>query len=67
LVKKRIRKYIEHYESNEWGWDDYPGVHIVRKSKADQQKLKDYIEEKMDDNYLDEEDLKMKTLSYPTD
>lgn len=56
LVKKRIRKYIEHYDSNDWDWDTYPNVRIVRRSKGDRNRLKAYIEEKMDDNYLDKSD-----------
>jgi hypothetical protein len=58
IVKKRIRKYIDHYESGEWEGDEYPNVHIIRSSKADQRKLKEYIEEKMDDTYLDDSDFK---------
>lgn len=56
LVKKRIRKYIEHYESNDWQWDTYPNVRIMRRSKADRKNLTAYIQEKMDDSYLDERD-----------
>lgn len=57
LVKKRIRKYIEHYESDEWTWDTYPTVRIVRRLKGEREKLKAYVQEKMDDNYLDETDI----------
>ena len=57
LVKKRIRKYLEHYESDDWSWDSYPNVRIVRRLKSDRKKLEAYIEEKMDDNYLDETDI----------
>jgi len=63
LVKKRIRKYIEHYESNDWPWETYPNVRIVRRSKADRKKLEAYIEEKMDDNYLDESDFSFEVAS----
>lgn len=62
IVKKRIRKYIENYEADEWEWDEYPDVYILRNSKADRAKLEAYLEEKMDDNYLDEEDFKFKVL-----
>jgi hypothetical protein len=57
LVKKRIRKYIEHCESDEWPLSVYPSVRIVRRLKGDRAKLKAYAEEKMDDNYLDESDI----------
>ncbi|MFZ2545164.1 MAG: hypothetical protein WAW80_04255 [Candidatus Saccharimonadales bacterium] len=63
LVKKRIRKYIENYESDDWEWDTYPNVRIVRRLKADRNKLKAYIEEKMDDNYLDESDFSFEVVS----
>ena len=56
IAKKRIRKYIDNYEADEWEWEKYPDVRIVRKSKVDRNKLVDYVEEKMDDNYLDDDD-----------
>lgn len=59
IVKKRIRKYIDHYESDDWEGDEYPNIYIIRSSKADQRKLKEYIEEKMDDAYLDGDDFSM--------
>lgn len=63
LVKKRIRKYIENYETYDWVWETYPTVYIVRKSKADRTRLNKYIEEKMDNNYLDDGDFKLTTLA----
>lgn len=30
FIRKRIRKYIENYESNEWEWEVYPDVYIIR-------------------------------------
>jgi hypothetical protein len=62
IVKKRIRKYIENYEADEWEWDEYPDVYILRNSKADRNKLEAYIEECMDDAYLDEEDLQFMVM-----
>ena len=62
IVKKRVRKYIDHYESDDWEGDKYPNVHIIRNSKADQRKLKEYVEEKMDDAYLDDEDFTISCL-----
>lgn len=56
IVRKRIRKYIENYENNEWDWDKYPDVYIVRKSVGDRRRLTEYIEKQMEDNYLDEGD-----------
>lgn len=56
IVRKRIRKYIQNYENNEWDWDTYPDVYIVRESVADRRRLLEYAEEQMDDNYLDEDD-----------
>lgn len=63
LVRKRIRKYIENYETYDWEWEAYPTVYIVRKSKADRTRLNKYIEEKMDNGYLDDEDFKFKLIS----
>ncbi len=62
IAKKRIRKYIDHYESDDWEWDKYPDVHIIRKSKADCRKLKEYVDEKMEESYLDEDDLSFKVV-----
>jgi hypothetical protein len=63
LAKKRIRKYIDNYESNEWEWDTYPNVYIVRSSPADRSRLKKYVEEQMDDNYLDADDFSFYIVS----
>jgi len=63
IVKKRIRKYIEHYESDEWEWDTYPDVHIIRKSKAECRKLKEYADEKFEETYLDGDDFTFKMYS----
>lgn len=62
LVKKRIRKYIDHYESDDWEWDNYPDVYIIRSSSQDRSQLKRYIEEQMDDNYLDEDDFSFRVV-----
>ena len=67
IAKKRIRQYIQHYEDNEWEWDDYPSVRIVRRSKANVRNLNKYIEEKMDNMFLDEEDFSMKAISSVAD
>jgi hypothetical protein len=56
LVKKRIRKYIQNYEDNDWEWDTYPDVYIVRTSATDRTRLRKYVEEQMDNNYLDADD-----------
>lgn len=56
LVKKRIRKYIQNYEDGDWEWDEYPDVYIARASASDRTRLRKYVEEQMDDNYLDADD-----------
>ena len=64
IVRKRIRKYILNYDNNEWEWDKYPDVYIVRTSSAsDRTRLCKYIEQKMDDAYLDEEDFSFYVVS----
>lgn len=60
IAKKRVRQYIQHYEDNEWEWDDYPSIVLIRRSKADVNNLNKYIEETMENMYLDEEDFSMK-------
>lgn len=56
LVRKRIRKYVQNYEDNDWEWDEYPDIYIIRSSASDRTRLRKYVEEQMDDNYLDEDD-----------
>ncbi len=54
IAKKRIRQYIQHYEDNDWDWDEYPDVLIIRRSKSDVNNLNKYITEKMEEAYMDE-------------
>ena len=64
IVKKRIRKYIQHYEDGEWEWDKYPDVVIIRSASAtDRTRLRKYIEQQMEDNGLDEEDFSFNVVS----
>ncbi len=63
LAKKRIRKYIENYDNNEWEWDSYPSVYFVRSSANDRSRLKKYIETQMDDAYLDADDFSIYIVS----
>ncbi len=50
---------MRHYDNQEWEWEKYPDVYLVRRSLADRRRLKSYIEEKMDDSYLDEDDFEV--------
>ncbi|MEI6054306.1 MAG: hypothetical protein WCQ49_02985 [Candidatus Saccharibacteria bacterium] len=64
LVKKRIRKYIQNYEAREWEWEQYPDVYIVRSSSAsDRTRLRKYIEQQMENSYLDETDFTIRIIS----
>jgi hypothetical protein len=57
IVRKRIRKYIKNYDDEEWEWEQYPDVYIVRSSSAnDRTRLRKYIATQMDDSYLDADD-----------
>ncbi len=59
LVRKRIRNYIQNYDNQEWEWENYPDVYIVRTSSAsDRTRLRKYVAEKMDEAYLDDNDFK---------
>ena len=59
IAKKRIRKYIEHYDNHNWEWDKYPDIYLVRQSVSDRKRLEAYIAEKMEDAYLDEDDFRI--------
>lgn len=63
FIRKRIRKYIENYESNEWEWDTYPDVYFIRSSASDRTRLRKFIEQLMDDNYLDDDDFTFNIVS----
>ncbi|NCU29735.1 hypothetical protein EOL73_04190 [Candidatus Saccharibacteria bacterium] len=56
FIRKRIRKYIENYESDEWEWDVYPDVYIIRSSASDRTRLRKFIYALMEDTYLDDTD-----------
>ncbi len=57
FIRKRVRKYIENYDSDDWEWDVYPDVYFVRSSSAsDRTRLRKFIELQMEDSYLDETD-----------
>lgn len=63
LAKKRIRKYIENYDNNEWEWDTYPDVYFVCSNANDRSRLKKYVETQMDDAYLDADDFSVYIVS----
>jgi hypothetical protein len=64
LAKKRIRKYIDNYDDGDWEWEQYPDVYIVRTSSpADRTRLRKYIETRMDDAYLDDDDFTFHVIS----
>ncbi len=64
LIKKRIRKYIENYDSNDWEWAKYPNIYLIRaNSPSDRSKLRQYIKEIIDDNYLDDDDFSFLVIS----
>lgn len=57
IVKKRIKKYIEHYESDDWDGDIYPTVLLVLNTPAQEKQMLKYIENQMDNNYLETTDI----------
>ena len=63
FVRKRIRKYIENYESNEWEWDAYPNVYFIRSSASDRTRLRKFVYQLMEDNYLDDDDFTFHIVS----
>ncbi len=63
FVRKRIRKYIENYESNEWEWDAYPNVYFIRSSASDRTRLRKFVYQLMEDTYLDDDDFTFHIVS----
>lgn len=60
LAKKRIRKYIDHYESDKWEAKTYPEVVIVRSRDSERKQLDWYIKQQLEDKYLDESDIRIR-------
>lgn len=56
IVRKRIRRYIKHYEEGNWEGERYPDIYFIRPKASDRTRLRKYIEEQMDNAYLDEDD-----------
>jgi hypothetical protein len=63
FIRKRIRKYIENYESNEWESDTYPNVYFIRSSASDRTRLRKFVYQQMEDNYLDDDDFMFHIVS----
>ena len=63
IIQKRVDQYIIHFEDGDWRDDDYPTVLLVCPNKRLEAKLDNYIEDKFDDNYLDETDMIIRTTS----
>jgi hypothetical protein len=63
IIQKRVDQYIEHFEDGAWGDDDYPMILLVCPNKRLEAKLDKYIEDKFDDNYLDDMDMIIRTTS----
>ncbi len=63
FIRKRIRKYIENYESNEWEWGTYPNVYFIRSSASDRTRLRKFVYQQMEDNYLDDDDFTFHIVS----
>lgn len=65
LAKKRIRKYIDHYESDKWEGKNYPEVVIIRSRESERKQLDWYIKQQLEDKYLDEdEDIRIRAVSH---
>ncbi len=63
LVKKRIRRYIDHIETEVWSEGSYPEVIFIRDSSSDRRRLKFYAENQMDERYLDTTEISFKIVS----
>lgn len=63
FIRKRIRKYVENYESNEWEWDVFPDVYFIRSSASDRTRLRKFINQLMEDSYLDDDDFTFHIVS----
>ncbi|GAC1390926.1 MAG: hypothetical protein NVSMB46_01770 [Candidatus Saccharimonadales bacterium] len=58
LIKKRIKSYVEHYESGEWTNERYPTVVLICGKVNLLPVLQTYIERLRDDHYLEDDELK---------
>ena len=62
IIKKRINQYFDHYESGEWGSDNYPTVLLICQNKNAVQKANKYIQTTLDDKYLYDYELPIKAI-----
>ena len=63
IIKKRIDTYIEHFDSGDWPEQQYPVLLIACPDSRTEEKLHKYIQTTLDNNYIDEKDLRFLTTS----
>lgn len=63
IIKKRIDAYIEHFDSGDWPNSQYPTVLIACPDARTEEKLHKHIQITLDNNYIDDEDLRFMTTS----
>ncbi len=63
IIKKRIDAYVEHFESGDWPNNQYPTILIACQDARTEEKLHKHIQTALDNNYIDEEDLRFMTTS----
>jgi hypothetical protein len=57
LIKKRIAQYIEHYESGDWNEVVYPSIILVCVNAYTAKKLSTYIQDTLDNAFIEESEL----------
>lgn len=63
ILKKRIDAYVEHFDSGDWPNSQYPTVLIACPDARTEEKLHKHIQSTLDNNYIDEADLRFMTTS----
>lgn len=62
IIKKRVDQYIEHFESGDWGGVIYPTILLACPNNTTIQKLLKYVETALDNKYINENELIIKTI-----
>ena len=65
-IKKRVQRYVAHYEEYEWEGDTYPIVMLVVPNEKLQKKATRYIKNYLDDRFMDDDELIIQATTFGT-
>lgn len=66
LIKKRVAQYIEHYEAGDWNEKVHPTIILVCASASTVKKLGTYIQDVLDNAFIEESELSFVCMTADT-